>query len=163
VQIVQDALQKNEIQGENFFQSHFHALQEFEEVATIDIVNYLSLHAERADALDAYISQLEEKVGEAQTSVASLEQQFQLNRDALPSVQSEIKNVQGTVEQAYVNRNSEAIIEGLVRLEELHTQEQEHKVAAIFAERLAKEYNVFITGSNQKLIVLKANKDALVK
>lgn len=163
VKIVQDALQKNETQGADFFTIHFWALQEFEEIATIDIVNYLSLHADRADALDAYITQLEEKVTESQTSLASLEQQFQLNQSAVAPIQSDIKATQTAVEQAYNNRKSDEIITGLVRLEELRTEEQEHKVAAVFAERIAKEYTVFINASNQKLAILKANKDALVK
>lgn len=163
VKVVQDALQKNETQGTDFFQIHFHALQELQEVATIDIVNYLSLHTDRAEALDAYITQLEEKVGESQTSVTSLEQQYQLNQSAIAPIQSDIKTTQTAVEQAYNNRKSDEIIAGLVRLEELRTEEQEHKVAAIFAERIAKEYTVFINASNQKLTILKANKDALVK
>lgn len=163
VKIVQDALQKSDRQWTDFFQIHFHALQEFEEIATIDIVNYLSLHTDRAEALDAYITQLEEKVGESQTSVTSLEQQFQINQSAVAPLQADIKATQTSVEQAYNDRKSDEIIAGLVRLEELRTEEQEHKAAAIFAERIAKEYNVFINASNQKLAILKANKEALVK
>jgi hypothetical protein len=163
VAVVQEALQKSEAQGTDFFQIHFHALQELQEIATIDIVNYLSLHTDRAESLDAYITQLEEKVVESQTSVTSLEQQFQLNQSAITPIQADIKATQTAVEQAYNNRKSDEIISGLVRLEELRTEEQEHKVAAIFAERIAKEYTVFINASNQKLTILKANKDALIK
>lgn len=163
VKIVQDALQKSDRQGTDFFQIHFHALQEFEEIATIDIINYLSLHTDRTEALDAYITQLEEKVVESQTTVTSLEQQFQLNQSAIAPLQVDIKATQTTVEQAYNNRKSDEIIAGLVRLEELRTEEQEHKAAAIFSERIAKEYSVFINASNQKLAILKANKEALVK
>lgn len=138
-------------------------MSQLTELLNIDITNYLSLRADKTEALESYISQLEEKKQESEEAYVSLGQLNTLHTNARTSAQQDIKNMQIQIESAYNNRDSESIMEHLVQLEELHVQEQEHNTITTFAIRVGKEYKALIEASSQKITVLRANIEPLSK
>jgi hypothetical protein len=162
VSVVQDALMQDSRSG-SFFDEHFTRMSELTELLNIDIANYLSLRADKTEALEAYISRLEEKKQESEDAYVSLGQLNTLHTNALKSTTAEIKNTQIQIESSYNNRDGESIMEYVTQLEELHIQEQEHSTISTFATRVGKEYKALIDASSQKIIVLRANIEPLSK
>ncbi len=163
VPVVQEAIIKDGISGVGFFEEHFPRISELTEIVNIDVVSYLRLHPDKQNALENYINQLEEKKNESEEAMNGLNQLNALHTNALPSIQSEIKNKQNSIESSYNDRDGVAIIRSLSELEELRIQEQEHKNIIVFSARIAAEYNTLITAANQKLVVLRANMAPLIQ
>lgn len=163
VAAVQAALMHDESVGENFFDEHFLFISEFSEIVKLDLIAYLRVHPDKAESLDTYTQKLSEKTEEAKVIVNTLSQLHDFHNNAYMTLQTDIKNAQNTIEQAYINRNSAEIMQALARLEELHVEEQEHKNIAIFAKRIALEYTNIITFSEKKLVIIRANTEALAK
>jgi hypothetical protein len=136
VSIVQNAILLDGTNDSSFFEDHFLRMRELTELLNIDVVAYLKLHTKKEDALEKYITQLEDKKEETKEAYASLEQLNTLHTNAFTAKQGEIKNIQTTVESAYNQRNSEEVLRGIIELEELHTAEQEHKTISVFATRI---------------------------
>lgn len=162
VSVVQDALLQDSRDG-SFFDEHFTRISELTELLNIDIVNYLSLHTDKTEALEAYIAQLEEKTQESIDAYVSLGQLNSMHTNARDGERQNIANVQVQIESAYNNRDGESIMEYVTQLEELHVQEQEHNTIATFALRVGKEYKVLTDLASQKLAVLRANIEPLSK
>lgn len=162
VSIVQDALIQDSRTG-SFFDEHFTRISELTELLDINVVNYLSLHQDKAEALEAYISQLEEKKLEAEDAYSSLGQLNTLHTNARTGARADIVNMQKQIESAYNDRDSESIMEYVTQLEELHIQEQEHNTISTFAIRVGKEYKALIDAASEKIIVLRANIEPLSK
>ncbi len=160
---VQEAIVQNPITGEIFFQEHFKRIGELTEILQIDIVQYLRLQPNRLSGLENYIDQLDRAKNDAKEAMNTLTQQADLHAGILPSIQEEIKNTQNSLENAYNNRDSSAIIKGLVQLEELRIEEQEHRNNTVFSRRLAREYAALIQASEQRITVLRANAAALAQ
>ncbi|MCB9806555.1 hypothetical protein H6768_01405 [Candidatus Peribacteria bacterium] len=163
VSVVQNALIRDGISGSSFFDEHFLRMSELTELLNIDVVSYLHLHADKSASLEKYITQLEEKKQEANDAYLDLAQLNTLHKNAYTSLQEEIKTTQSLIENAYNNHDGDSIMQGLTQLEELHTEEQEHKNISVFATRIGTEYKTLITAAEQKLSVLRANIDPLVK
>lgn len=162
VSLVQDALLRDG-RDISFFSEHFTRISELTELLNLNVVNYLGFHQDKTEALESYISQLEEKKIESEEAYASLGQLNATHTNAQKSVALEIKNIQTQMESAYNNRNGDSIMEYLTQLEELHIEEQEHKNISVFSTRIGKEYKALIDASNQKISVLKANIEPLSK
>jgi len=162
VPLVQDFLIRDSRDG-SFFSEHFTRISELTEVLNIDVVNYLTFHEDKTEALESYISQLEEKKAEADEAYASLGQLNSLHTNALKSTKDDIKNTQAQIESSYNDRDGDSIMEYLTKLEELHIQEQEHTNISVFAIRVGKEYKALTDAAIQKIIVLKANIEPLSK
>ena len=97
--------------GESFFQEHFQRVSEFSEVANIDVVSYLRVHPDRIVALDNYIQQLNDKKEEAKVAVATLTQLKDFHTNAATTSQADIKNAQSAIEQSYLQKNGEDIMQ----------------------------------------------------
>lgn len=160
---VQNALMRANTLWENFFDEHFRFLSEFSEIANLNLVEYLRLHTDKKDSLDTYIQKLDEKIEEAKLINNSLSQLHDFHNNAYTTLQTDIKNAQNTVEQAYKNQNSNDIMQWITHLEELHIEEQEHKNIVIFTQRIALEYSRLITLSEKKLVIIRANTEALAQ
>lgn len=126
-------------------------------------MNYLDFHEDKTEALESYISQLEEKKAEADEAYAALGQLNSLHTNALNSTKADIKNTQAQIESSYNDRDGDSIMEYLTGLEELHIQEQEHTNISVFAIRVGKEYKALTDAATEKIIVLKANIEPLSK
>ncbi len=163
VEVIQDAVQQLDQERAGFFQEHFQFLEEFEEMLTIDIVEYLNLHDNREDAFDNYVVQIADKLVDAEGRYNALIDRALFHENMLVGYQSDIKNLETTINTAYASRQGELIIDGFVRLEELNIEYQDHKNVAIFDRKLAGDYAALIQAANAKLTVITANKDALVK
>ncbi len=163
VPLVQTALMKDASVHENFFDEHFLFISEFSEIVKLDLIAYLRVHPDKKDSLNTYIEKLSEKTEEAKIIVNTLSQLHDFHTSAYTTLQADIKNTQNTIEKAYVDRNSSGITDGVDRLEELHVEEQEHKNVAIFAKRIALEYTNIITLAEKKLVIIRANIDALAE
>lgn len=163
VESVENAIIRDGIVGAYFFDEHFPRIAEFTEVLNINVVNYLRLHPDKLTALEFYIDELEQKMEDGQEALTSLTQLASTNANALPQVQAQITTAQNDIEVAYANRDGDVIMNRLQDLEELRIEEQDHKHATLFANRMAQEYSVLIAASVQKLTVLRANTAALVK
>lgn len=159
---VQDFLLRDSRDG-SFFSEHFTRISELTELLNIDIVNYLSFHQDKEEALESYIGQLEEKKAESDQAYASLGQLNALHTSALESTNAEIKNTQTQIEASYNERDGDSIMEYLTQLEELHIQEQEHRNISVFATRVGKEYKALTDAAIQKISVLRANIEPLSK
>ncbi len=160
---VQAALMRDGDLGENFFDEHFRFLSEFNEITNLNLVEYLRLHTDKKDSLDTYIQKLDEKKEEAKIVVNSLSQLHDFHNNAYNTVQTDIKNTQNNIEQAYKNQNSAEIIQWITHLEELHVEEQEHKNIVLFTQRISLEYARLITLSEKKLVIMRANTEALAE
>jgi hypothetical protein len=163
VAVIENALVQDGVSGVGFFEEHFPRISAFTEVLQIDVVSYLRLHPDKQLALENYITELEDQTTKANDALSALNQLNALHVNALPTIQSQIKNIQASIEASYNNRDGNAIVRGLTQLEELRIEEQEHKNIAIFSSRVAAEYSALITASNQKLTVLRANMAPLVQ
>jgi len=163
VSVVQRALLIDWVNDSSFFEDHFLRISEITELLNIDVLAYLKLHAEKGEALERYITQLENKKEETKEAYASLEQLNTFHTSAFAKKQTEIKNTQIAIESAYNQRNADDVIRGIITLEELHTEEQEHKTISVFATRIGGEYRALINAAEQKISVLRANTDPLVK
>ena len=162
VSLVQNALLQDSRDG-SFFSEHFTRISELTELLNIDVVNYLSFHQDKEEALESYIAQLEEKKAEADEAYAELGQLNTLHTNALQSTNAEIKNTQTQIETSYNERDGDSIMDYLTQLEELHIQEQEHQNISVFAIRVGKEYKALIDAAIQKISVLRANIEPLSK
>ncbi len=160
---VQAALMHDSALGENFFDEHFRFLSEFTEIVNLDLIAYLHLHADKKDSLDTYIQKLDTKKEEAKVVVNSLSQLHDFHNNAYATVQTNIKNAQNAIEQSYKSQNSAEIMQGIAHLEELHVEEQEHKTIVLFTQRIALEYTRLITLSEKKLVIIRANTEALAQ
>ena len=160
---VQAAIVRDGFGWTDFFDEHFQRISELTEVASIDLIAYLRVHPDKTVALDNYIAQLEEKREDALTATQSLTLLKDFHINAITGVQSDIKNAQAAVEQSYAQKNSDDIMNGIARLEELHIEEQEHRNIVIFSERFLAEYKTLISWTDKKLTVIKANTAALIQ
>lgn len=157
VETVQNALIRDALSGEDFFDEHFHRISELTELVNIDPVAYLRIHPDKQTALDNYIVQLDEKQTEGKNAMSTLTQLKDLHTNGLADVQAEIKNIQAVIESAYSARDSDTIIQGIADLEELHITEQEHKNVIVFSQRFIKEYTELTTAIEKRLILIRAN------
>lgn len=163
VAVVQDAIMIDRIGWNDFFDEHFVRIAEFTEIANIDPVAYLRVHPDKTTALENYVSQLEESHADAKAAHASLTLLGDFHANAIQNIQTDIKNTQSAIEQAYTERNSDEIMSWIERLEELRISEQEHRNIVVFSKRFIAEYAALMTGVEKKIIVIKANAPALIQ
>ena len=160
---VQQSILTDPYDDENFFVSHFILLDELREILELDVVSYLDAHTDKTAAFEAYVLQLDEYTDRTSQARNNLIRLRDLHVASLPSAKEKIKNLEGQVESAYVNRDVPALTNTLVALEEARIEEQEHSDVVLFSRQMIAEYDELIDLSNQKLTVLRANADALVK
>jgi hypothetical protein len=160
---VQNDLLRSGVLDDWFFGEHFTRIQAYEEVANIGILEYLKSHEDRAEALDRYVSILQNKTTEAQSVVANLVVFRDFHANSFTSLAETINAKQASIEAHYRNRDGESIEQGLIDLEELRITSNDHRQASIFANNFIQEYTALITASNNKLAILNSNKDPLVK
>lgn len=163
VSVVQTAVIRDAMDGEVFFSDHFQKLSEYEEIARIDIPEYLTAKKDRQAALEYYIEELTNHTQKATITLQAINAQALMHKNALTSTQTEIKDTQTKIEQSYQNRNSSAIMDGIAQLDELVLVQQDHKYGQIFGQQIASEYQNLMTFSQAKITVLKANMPALVQ
>lgn len=158
-----NAVVRDALDGEVFFSDHFQQLSAYEEVARIDIAQYLQGKTDRKEALESYIDELEKHTEKARITLQSLNGQILFHKNALKNVQTDIKNTQARIEASYKDRNSTGIMDTVAELDEFTLVQQDHKYGQIFAEQISKEYQGVLQFSENKLQVIKANIPALVQ
>lgn len=163
VSTAETAIIRDALDGEVFFSDHFRELSEYEEIAGIDVPAYLNVKKDRQAALEYYIGQLSEHTQKAITTLRAINAQALIHKNALVGTQTDIKNTQAKIEQAYRDRSSSGIMDGIAQLDELLLVQQDHKYGQIFGQQIAGEYQNLIQFSDEKLTVIKANTPALVQ
>lgn len=124
---------------------------------------YLKGKTNKQDALELYTDDLTLRTETAKQSLQKTQAQVLFHKNALQSVQNDIKNTQNRIETAYAERNSTAITDAIADLDELILIQQDHKYGQIFAQQIAKEYQSLIDFSEKKLEAIKANIPALTQ
>lgn len=156
--IVYDAMNR-----EVFFVDIFQQLNEYEEVAGIDIPNYLKGKTNKLEALENYIDELVRHTEKAKETLKSLDSQTLFHTNALKNTQIAVKNTQTQVETAYKNRDSGSIMNAIADLDELVLTQQDHKYGQIFGQQISREYKTVMLFAENKLQVIQANIPALVQ
>lgn len=163
VATAQNAIVYDAMSREVFFVDIFQELTEYEEVAGIDIPNYLQGKPNKQEALENYIDDLVRHTEKAKATVQSLNSQTLFHTNALKNVQTDIKSTQTAIETAYINRDSAGIIDAIADLDEYVLIQQDHKYGQIFSQQMSKEYQSVIQFSENKLQIIQANIPALVQ
>jgi hypothetical protein len=163
VATAQNAIVYDAMSREIFFVDIFQQLTEYEEVARIDIPNYLKGKTNKQEALENYIDELVRHTEKAKTTLLSLNSQTLFHTNALKNIQTDIKNTQLNVETSYYNRDSGSMMNAIADLDELVLMQQDHKYGQIFGQQISKEYQFAIGFSENKLQVIQANIPALVQ
>lgn len=158
IAIVRDAMD-----GEVFFSLHFRELSEYEEVARLDILTYLEAKTDRQTALEYYVDELTRYTKKAEATLQAITTRALVHKNALASIQTDIKNTQATIEKSYRERNSSAIMDGIAQLDELILARQDHTYGQLFDQQIAQEYQNLMKFSIEKLKVIQVNMPALVQ
>lgn len=159
---VQNALVKAGITHEGFFETHFTKIATLQELLAIDVVSYLKLQSDKSVALEQYIEKLQKSKEDAKEELTSLEQLLNLHKNAITPLNDQIKNKETAIQTSYKNRDGSNVTLGLIELEELQIEMQEHKNIVIFSGRLGSEYSILLAAITERITVLQANIAPLV-
>ncbi len=163
VAVAEDAVVRDGMDSEVFFADVFQNLTEYEEIATINIADYLKTKTNKQDALESYLDELSQQMQKAQITLQKLQAQSTFHKTALQNIQTDIKNTQTRIESAYTDRNSTAIVDGMADLDELVLQKQDHIYGQLLNQQLAREYQSVITFAQKKWDIIRANMPAFVQ
>lgn len=159
--IAQEAAIYDALDGQVFFSHHFEQLTEYEEIAWLDILVYINSKTNKQEALYTYLDRLKYVTDQARQTLKNLLDQATMHKNALTTVQSEIKNTQQQIETAYSERNSNALMDAVAHLDELMLVQQDHKYGQVFAQQTATQYQKIIQFSEKKMQIIEANIPAL--
>jgi hypothetical protein len=163
VSVAQNAIVYDAMNREIFFVDIFRQLNEYEEVARIDIATYLKGKSNTKEALDFYIDELVQHTERAKKTLQSLNAQKLYHTNALQDVQTDIQNSQIKIEKAYTDRDSGSIMNAVADLDEFVLIQQDHKYGKIFGQQITKEYQSVLKFSENKLQAIQSNIPALVQ
>lgn len=142
--------------------SFFASIGEYEDIARLDVMEYLSQKSDREGAIETYILQLDDATLRAKWEVQNLVQQSQYYEQANKEISTTIKQIQDSLESSYANRDSQAIGDTMAQLDESWLTQNTNTYNQLFLERMVRDYTNLIQYSELKLSILKTNIPALV-